>query len=296
MLTDWTSPTSAETPTAAQTRGTNQDDWKAPVGRIEVTDSPARLPFRMQPSATKADEIALVIEDAILSGELGPGIVLRQEELSEQFGVSRTPIREALRRLDALGLVSFAGKRGVQVRPLARKELFETFAVRAALEGFAAELARERLTDEDLADMRRAERRFAELTAALRAASGDEQGVRAIASDWVHANEQFHDVYLRVCGVGKLSDEARKARRVFHGQALWSPSAELSKLYSLNIAQHERIVTAFEARSGKVRKLVEQHILDSGRLLEQALEQVGYGRFSDLASRVSWSNQIAQRA
>src|SRR5205814_8799528 len=97
---------------------------------------------RMRESATKADEIALVLEDAILSGELPPGYLLRQEQLSEQFGVSRTPIREALRQLGALGLVSFAGKRGVQVKPLARAELLETFVVRAALEGFAADLAR----------------------------------------------------------------------------------------------------------------------------------------------------------
>src|SRR5207245_3593241 len=57
--------------------------------------------------STKADDIALVIEEAIVSGELAPGTVLRQEQLSEQFKVSRTPIREALRRLAALGLVSF---------------------------------------------------------------------------------------------------------------------------------------------------------------------------------------------
>src|SRR5438105_1532383 len=107
----------------------------------------------MSVPSTKADEITLVLEDAIVSGELAPGVVLRQEQLSEQFGVSRTPIREALRKLAALGLVSFAGKRGVQVRPLSRDELFETFVVRAALEGFAADLAREQLTKLDLSEM-----------------------------------------------------------------------------------------------------------------------------------------------
>ena len=69
---------------------------------------------------TKADDIALVIEEAIVSGELAPGTVLRQEQLSERFNVSRTPIREALRRLAALGLVEFHPNRGVSVRTIAR--------------------------------------------------------------------------------------------------------------------------------------------------------------------------------
>ena len=72
--------------------------------------------------STKADDIALVIEEAIVSGELAPGTVLRQEQLSEQFNVSRTPVREALRRLAALGLVSFVPNRGVRVRTIARDE------------------------------------------------------------------------------------------------------------------------------------------------------------------------------
>jgi DNA-binding GntR family transcriptional regulator len=243
----------------------------------------------MASSTTKADEIALVLEDAILSGELAPGLVLRQEQLSDEFGVSRTPIREALRQLAAMGLVSFAGKRGVQVRPLSREELSETFIVRAALEGFAAELARNRLTKTDLRRLERAEKRFAQLTRALRTAKANGPQLRALASEWVHANEELHDVYLDAAGVAKLSEAARNARRVFHGQAVWSLSPELNELYALNVEQHRSIVEAFTTRSPRVRKLVEEHILDSGRLLERALEQAGYGTTTRLASRVSWT-------
>src|SRR3954449_10588819 len=104
----------------------------------------------MSLDTTKADDIALVIEEAIVAGELEPGTVLRQEQLSEQFQVSRTPIREALRRLAALGLVDFVPNRGVRVRTLAREELHEAFLVRAELEGLATELAAERMTEQDL--------------------------------------------------------------------------------------------------------------------------------------------------
>jgi DNA-binding GntR family transcriptional regulator len=87
--------------------------------------------------STKADDLAALIEEAIVSGELAPGAVLRQEQLSERFGVSRTPVREALRRLAALGLVSFVPNRGVRVRTLTREDLYEAFLVRAELEAVA---------------------------------------------------------------------------------------------------------------------------------------------------------------
>src|SRR6185295_2964356 len=114
----------------------------------------------MSLDSTKADDIALVIEEAIVSGELEPGTVLRQEQLSEQFEVSRTPIREALRRLAALGLVSFVPNRGVRVRTIQADELYEAFLVRAELESLATELAASRMTDESLEELDRAELKF----------------------------------------------------------------------------------------------------------------------------------------
>ena len=251
---------------------------------------PAGRRLRRVPDAqTKADEIALVLEDAILSGELAPGVVLRQEQLSEEFGVSRTPVREALRKLAALGLVSFAGKRGVQVRPFSRTELFETFVVRAALEGFAARLAVEKLTKTDLRRLEQAEAQFARHTKALRSARPGASELREVATEWVRANDRFHDVYIEAAGVSKLADTAREARRVFHGQAAWSASVELNELYALNLEQHRAIVEAFRAKSHTVSALVEEHILDSGRLLERALDEAAYGRLTPMASRVSWA-------
>src|SRR6188508_2627842 len=112
----------------------------------------------MSLDSTKADDIALVIEEAIVSGELEPGTVLRQEQLSEDFEVSRTPIREALRRLAALGLVSFVPNRGVRVRTLSSEELREAFLVRAELESLATELAVPRFDAAGLAALDAAEK------------------------------------------------------------------------------------------------------------------------------------------
>src|SRR5216684_5948286 len=125
----------------------------------------------MSSLSTKADDIARLLEDEIVAGGIAPGTVLRQEQLSERFEVSRTPVREALRRLAALGIVSFEPNRGVRVRALSRAELREAFLVRAELESLAAELAAPRMTDADLEALDAAEQRFSELTARLRASA-----------------------------------------------------------------------------------------------------------------------------
>src|ERR1041385_928608 len=133
--------------------------------------------------STKADDIALVIEEAIVSGELEPGTVLRQEHLSEQFNVSRTPIREALRRLAALGLGSFVPNRGVRVRTISREELHEAFMVRAELESLATEVAAGEMKPADLGELDAPEKRFAESSRERRAREPGEER-RSIMGDW----------------------------------------------------------------------------------------------------------------
>src|SRR5215469_14573748 len=118
--------------------------------------------------STKADEIALVLEDEIVSGAIEAGVVLRQEQLSERFGVSRTPVREALRRLAALGLVSFVPNRGVRVRTLSHDELEQAFLVRAELEALVTEIAAPKLDAAALVELHACEQRFARLTKELR--------------------------------------------------------------------------------------------------------------------------------
>src|SRR5512132_1389989 len=108
----------------------------------------------------KADDIARALEEAIVAGEIPPGSTLRQEHLSEQFQVSRTPVREALRRLAALGLVTFEPNRGVRVRMLALDELREAFLVRAELESLATEIATPKMSGDDLDALEEAEVRF----------------------------------------------------------------------------------------------------------------------------------------
>jgi DNA-binding GntR family transcriptional regulator len=226
-------------------------------------------------SETKADEIALALEDEIVSGTLAPGTVLRQEQLSARFEVSRTPIREALRRLAALGLVSFEPNKGVRVRAASRRELREAFLVRAELESLATAIATPKMTDSDLAALDDAERRFSELTLALRekARAGAEDP--ALSTEWLHANYAFHDVIYGVAEAPYIEQVAKQARRSFTAPITWTARAELDALYAKNDLQHRAILEAIIARSAEgARLLAREHVLSSGELLEGILDYV----------------------
>jgi DNA-binding GntR family transcriptional regulator len=226
--------------------------------------------------STKADDIALAIEEAIVSGELAPGTVLRQEHLSEQFQVSRTPIREALRRLAALGLVSFVPNRGVRVRTLSREDLHEAFLVRAELESLATSLAAGRITDEELAELEEAENRFAALAQEMR---GRDPGGhrREVSAQWMRANHAFHDVIYRAADAPLVEQMAKSARRTFSGPAVWAPGDEvLDELYDRNVLEHRAIRQALQARSAEgARALAHEHVMHSFELLDTILEHVG---------------------
>jgi DNA-binding GntR family transcriptional regulator len=224
---------------------------------------------------TKADDIAFALEEAIVSGEIPPGSTLRQEHLSEQFQVSRTPVREALRRLAALGLVTFEPNRGVRVRLLSRDEIREAFMVRAELESLATGIATVKMTDDDLAELERAERRFHRATERLVQMSHEGRQDLEVARDWLHQNHAFHDVIYRAAEVPLIERMAKAARRTFLVKPVWATGADLDELYVKNDRQHRAIRDAIAARSPEgARVLAREHVLSSGRLLEAILDKV----------------------
>ncbi len=224
---------------------------------------------------TKADDIALALEEAIVCGEIPPGSVLRQEHLSEQFAVSRTPVREALRRLAALGLVSFEPNRGVRVRMLSRDELREAFLVRAELESLATEIATPKMSLADLAALEAAERRFSDVTRQLVEMSHAGRQDLQLARGWLLANHAFHDVIYAAAEVPLIERMAKAARRTFLVRPVWATGADLDELYRKNDRQHRAIREAIAARSPQgARVLAREHVLSSGRLLEAILDKV----------------------
>ena len=137
---------------------------------------------------TKADEVALEIEQAIVSGEIPPGSVLRQEDLSGRFHVSRTPVREALLRLGGSGLVVALPGRSTKVSAIDAPAVRDARDVIAAMHELAVRQTTGRLSDDDIDRMRDANRRFAEAV---------DSGDIAAALD---ADEEMHRIPVAALG------------------------------------------------------------------------------------------------
>ncbi len=99
---------------------------------------------------TTQESVADRIRTLILSGHLKPGQRIRQDEFASKLGVSRTPLREALHKLQSEGLITLSAHRGASVADFSMTDLQEIYSVRIALEGYAASLAAQRITDEDI--------------------------------------------------------------------------------------------------------------------------------------------------
>ena len=106
------------------------------------------------------DVVFNTLRQAILRGELKPGERLMEIQLANKLGVSRTPIREAIRKLELEGLVLMVPRKGAEVAEITEKNMLDVLEVRKALEELAAELACERITKEQIQEMKVAAREF----------------------------------------------------------------------------------------------------------------------------------------
>ena len=106
------------------------------------------------------DVVFNTLRQAILRGELQPGKRLMEIQLAQRLGVSRTPVREAIRKLELEGLVLMIPRRGAEVAEITRQDLEDVLEVRAALEELAVKDACEHITDEQLQDLKKAANEF----------------------------------------------------------------------------------------------------------------------------------------
>lgn len=202
------------------------------------------------------------LKTEILENRIPPGTVIQEVPLAESLGVSRGPIREALGRLAAEGLVTVTPRRGTVVTALTKRDFLEAYQVREALEALAVSLAVPRLTPDDFAPL---DRLMDEMDAC--AARDDVTG-------FFDANSSFHEAFVVAAGNAKLLE----MYRLLIGQMgpYRRPSASLRGSLAVSIAEHRKILDAAHERDtqGTV-DLVLDHIRVPQRRL-QALSEAEF--------------------
>lgn len=203
----------------------------------------------------------------IVEGMLAPGVKLNERELCERLGISRTPLREALKVLAAEGLVELLPNRGATVSQMSEVEIREMFELMSGLEAFSGELACERMTPAELAE------------------------IKALHYEMLacHAQNDLSGYYARNRAIhDRINEAARNAalRQIYVStnrrlQALRFRSNYSTSKWESAIRDHEEMIRALEARDGKkMAAILRGHLLAKrdavlGQLADAALEAQG---------------------
>ncbi|MGO9027296.1 MAG: GntR family transcriptional regulator [Acidimicrobiales bacterium] len=195
---------------------------------------------------TVRSRAARELRDRVLTGRLHPGDRLDLDEITEEFGISRTPVREALLELSYEGLVTVAPRSGITVIGITPEDAVDNFAVLAALAGKAAEWASSRITGPQLDELDRL------------AAAVTEDG------DVVDANRRFHRAVNLAAGSPRLLTYLRQAVRVVPVSyfTLVPEQGRRSR------ADHAELLDAIgRGDTAAARTIAETHVLDAGAAL-----------------------------
>ncbi len=210
------------------------------------------------------DDATQTLRNAILDGRLAAGARLKQTDLADQLAISRTPIREALVRLEQEGLVELLPGGGVRVAVLALDEAVELYDLREVLDGLAARLAARRRTAAALARLDRALGRMARCLA------------RGDANQWFPAHVAFHEEIFRAAGnrrLQALSAVVRLSIRHFHPLLLRTE-------HRLEDAdrEHRAIFAAIEAQDAEgAERLARAHIAGARDIVRRVMQREGHG-------------------
>jgi DNA-binding GntR family transcriptional regulator len=210
----------------------------------------------------RAEALRDQLEQDIVTGHFKPGERLDEQSLASRFGVSRTPIREALMQLASAGMVELQPRRGAFVATLGFKDIIERFETMAALEGMCGALAARRITDEQRNKLVEAHE-----TCAAEAKNG--------ASDsYYYANERFHHIIYEACHNAYLAEQARQ----LHTRLKPYRRLQLRARHrvSNSLTEHQKIVEAILAGdSGKAEQRLREHILIQGERLNDFISSFG---------------------
>ncbi len=200
------------------------------------------------------DIVFETLRTAILEGGLKPGERVMEVQLAEKLGVSRTPVREAIRKLELEGLLVMIPRKGAYVADVSIKDVLNVLEVRASLEGLAASLAAERITEEEVEKLKQSAEQFEAMNK-----ENDREGM-------ILKDTEFHSVLLNASRNDKLlniveglSDQVQRFRVIYFTE--YSDAKNIIK-------EHRNILEAISERDGeKADRLAQDHIENIGNYL-----------------------------
>ena len=211
------------------------------------------------------DVVFNTLRQAILKGELKPGERLMEIALAEKLGVSRTPIREAMRKLELEGLVVMIPRRGAQVANITEKDLNDVLEVRIALENVAIEKACTRMSEEDMGRLWLAAKEFEHTMA-------EGNLVRLAEADVV-----FHEIIYRASDNKRLNQVLNNLREQIYRYRVEYLKEEETR--NVLVKEHEERTKAIRQRDvKKAQEISFRHIENQRRAIIQSIEEEEAGK------------------
>jgi len=227
-------------------------------------DKPKLVPIKLNNYKPLREIVFESLREAIINGTLKPGERLMELQLAEQMGVSRTPVREAIRKLELEGFVVMVPRKGAYVSGISVRDIVDIFEVRVALESLAAGLAAERITEEELDELERVLFQIAE------ASAGENIGIIA------EKDANFHELLFRASRNQRLVNMITHLQE--HIQRFRTTSLSVPGRTKHAIEEHKNIVDAIGERNVELAQaLAREHVENAEqsflKVLQEAEEQ-----------------------
>jgi len=216
--------------------------------------------LKIEDYKTVRDAVFQKLRSAILNGYFEPGERLVESQIADEMGVSRTPVREAIRRLEIEKLVINLPRKGVMVAPVNESQIKEIFNIRGALEGLAVKLAIDNI---DLKTIRQMEIILLEMAEAIK---------KAELLKIVECNTRFHDCIINASGSPKLSEMLQNIHDQI--QRFRHKSLSLEGRPVIALSEHQDILEAVKERDkNKAEQLIKNHIENAGKALLRKIHE-----------------------
>lgn len=202
------------------------------------------------------------IRQAIFEGELNPGDRLVEKELAEKMRVSRTPIREALRKLETEGLIRHVPRKGVVVKGFSPEDIIEIYSIRQSLEALAITYSVKNISDKEIKRLKVLIKEMAVLT--------EEDDTE----DLFNTSQEFNDILMKSCKMPRLINLINTYREYLKRFRMVTMGRKERKISALK--DHQEILQAVIDRdAARAKRLVEAHL---AKALESYLKTFGINK------------------